>query len=194
MRKYVIFSQLQTEGTLQMSLNKKKHIQPLKYPFIPKQREVQGMGGKKVELTDLSWTLEINLILLLTFHRSLSGAVTKLWGLLRISLTVSLNEWGQKRLLGERSSRKDGFRSNQTQYTKLRFLVYIYGYKCIKTAIIRIYVWPAMESNFSGKEQRSLPGECQYKQEIFSLFNTLLCTIAVWSYFSTSLYSFTNFD
>lgn len=37
-----------------MSLNKKKLIQPLKYPLIPKQREVQGMGGKEVELTDLS--------------------------------------------------------------------------------------------------------------------------------------------
>lgn len=37
-----------------MPLNKKKHTQPLKYPSIPKRREVQGVGGKEVELTDLS--------------------------------------------------------------------------------------------------------------------------------------------
>lgn len=53
-----------------------------------------------------------------------------------------------------------------------------------------------MESNFFGKEQRSLQGECQYKQEIFLLFNTLLCMRAVWLYFWTNLlaYSLINID
>lgn len=53
-----------------------------------------------------------------------------------------LTEWGQKSLLGERGvNAKEGFGSNHTpQHIKLRFLVFIYGYKCIKTAIIRNHV------------------------------------------------------
>lgn len=42
-----------------MPLNKTKHTQPLKQPSIPKQRETQGVGGKEVELTDLT-DLELN--------------------------------------------------------------------------------------------------------------------------------------
>lgn len=37
-----------------MPLNKTKHTQPLKQPSTPKQREAQGVGGKEVELTDLT--------------------------------------------------------------------------------------------------------------------------------------------
>lgn len=115
------------------------------------------------------------------------------------SLPDILTKWveTEKAAWRERGSTKEGSGSNQTpQYIKLRFLVVIYGYKCIKTAIIRNHVWPAMESNFSGKEQRSLQSDCQYKQEIFLLFNMLLCMRAVWSYFWTKLlpYSFINID
>lgn len=42
-----------------MPLNRTKQTQTLKYPSIPTQREVLGVGGREVEVTDLS-DLELN--------------------------------------------------------------------------------------------------------------------------------------